>query len=81
MKDTIDKLQKKYSELERSLALQNWIPGIFDGPGKVRTQLVSRPSRLGRLQVYKMIVTNAKGEVTDYPVEQVPDALLFKARP
>jgi len=76
-----NKLQKLFSELDRSLALQTWLPGIFDGPCKPKTQLVSRYKVGAGQQVYKMIVTDGKGEVTDYPVEQIPDALLFKARP
>lgn len=81
MQNTINKLGKRYSDLDKSLALQNWIPGIFDGPDRPKTQLVSRPNKLNRLEVYKMIVTNAKGEKNEYPIHQVPDALLFQNRP
>jgi hypothetical protein len=81
MKDTINKLGKRYNDLDKSLALHNWIPGIFDGPNRPKTQLVSRPNKFNRMEVYKMIVTNAKGEVKEYPIDQVPDALLFQNRP
>lgn len=86
MKDIVKRLDKRLNDFHRSLALQEWIPGVFDGDHTVTTQITEKaPSdlpllgsgRLTKRERYKsMTVRTASGEVITFPIEEVPDELL-----
>ena len=85
MKDIVKRLDKLLNDFHRSRALQEWIPGVFDGDHTVTTQITEKaPCDLPRggfcltkRERYKsMRVRTASGEVITFPIEEVPDELL-----
>lgn len=80
--DIIDRLQELnlqrgalYKELERSLALKDLWPEVFNGYGKVTTQRVDAPT--GRFAYLK--VKAANGETREFA--EVPDILKYASPP
>ena len=86
MKNTIRRLDKRLHDFHRTRALQEWIPGVFDGDHAVTTQITEKASNdlpqagaghLTKRERYKsMTVHTASGEVIKFPIEEVPDELL-----
>ena len=85
MKNIVKRLDKRLNDFHRSLALQEWIPGVFDGDHTVTTQIIEKApcdlprfgNNLTKRERYKsMRVRTASGEVITFPIEEVPDELL-----
>jgi len=86
MKNTIQRLDKRLNDFHRSRALQDWIPGVFDGDHTVKTQITEKAPcdlppgfnrNLSNRERYKsMKVLKANGESVTFPIRDVPDELL-----
>tara|TARA_R110000737_G_scaffold7175_2_gene21653 strand:+ start:989 stop:1249 length:261 start_codon:yes stop_codon:yes gene_type:complete len=86
MKNTIQRFDKRLNDFHRSIALQEWIPGVFDGEHTVKTQIIEKaPSdlppgfnrNLSNRERYKsMKVLKANGESIIFPISEVPEELL-----